>query len=144
MEMEMKYFGFAAAIVSLGIISTQASANLLDDGSFDLAATGTQTSNSNWVLSVNFPDNVNPSAQFEQSSFASNDLGSPETGVWFKSYEGTQGDGDAFAHRRRKPCRANPTRTATDHKQVIVEIGHVISLSAQSIGETGMCCARHK
>lgn len=93
----MKCLELSAIIVSVGIIGTQASANLLDDGSFDLATTGTQTSNSNWVLSVNFPDGINPSAQFQQSSFASNDSGAPETGVWFKSFEGTQGDGDAFA-----------------------------------------------
>ena len=79
-------------------LGSPADASLLQDGSFDLSDSGTLTSNSDWALNVNFPDGVNPAATFQQGSAFSNDPGDPRKGVWFRSYEGTQGDGDAFAH----------------------------------------------
>jgi len=92
----MKRLGWSVLFLLMAI-GTPSGANLLDDGSFDLAASGTQTSNSAWVLTVNFPDQTNPAAQFEEESFASNDPGAPEKGVWFRSFEGSQNTDDLFA-----------------------------------------------
>lgn len=81
---------FAAAALSL-LFSLPTHAQLLDDGGFELATDDTQTSNSAWVMTVNFPDSVSPAAQFEASAFASDP---PGTGVWFRSFEGQQAGGD--------------------------------------------------
>ena len=83
-----------AASVALLVACTSAQANLLDDGSFDLAAGGGQTSNSAWVLTVDFPDS-DDSAQF-QGGFANAENGSGGTGdggngIWFKSFLGNRG-----------------------------------------------------
>jgi hypothetical protein len=85
-------------LFAIGTASAQAGANLMYDGSFDLSDSGTLTSNSNWELAPNFPDGVNPSAEFREGADFSNDPGDPHMGVWFRSFEGTQGDGDEFAH----------------------------------------------
>ena len=86
------------ALISVTMFSVTARATLLDDGSFDLATSLSQTSNSAWVLNVNFPDQNNASAQFRASGFASNDAGAPEVGVWFRSFEGNpNGGGELLA-----------------------------------------------
>jgi hypothetical protein len=85
-----KYF----AVLTLAVCAASAQASLLDDGSFDLATTGTQTSNSAWVLTANFPDPVTPtdaSVQFQDAPWASNDPGPPEHGVWLRSFTGKPG-----------------------------------------------------
>ena len=73
--------------------------NLLDDGDLDLATSGTQTSNSDWVLTVNFPDTVNPAARFQTGFGNANNTGAggtqapgTGTGVWFRAFEGDQGN----------------------------------------------------
>ncbi len=68
----------------------------LVDGDLDLADSGGQTSNSPWVLTVNFPDTVQDAAQF-QTGFANaqnNSTQSPGTGtgIWLKAFEGQQED----------------------------------------------------
>ena len=94
-----------AALVAVATFAASAQAQeLLDDGNFSLAASGAQTSNSAWVLTVNFPDTVDDAAQF-QTGFANaqnTGVGGSEApgtgaGVWFKSFEGNQAPGDALA-----------------------------------------------
>ncbi len=89
--------------IALAIILTPAvaSANLLDDGSFDDATSGSQTSGSDWTLTVNFPDGLNPAARF-QTGFGNaenNSTQSPGTGngVWFRPFEGAQAANDPLA-----------------------------------------------
>lgn len=92
------------ALLSTLVLTTGAKANLLDDGNFSLASSGAQTSNSDWVLSVNFPDGNDDAAQF-QTGFANaqnTGVGGSEApgtgaGIWFKSFEGLQAPGDALA-----------------------------------------------
>ncbi|MCA9243974.1 MAG: PEP-CTERM sorting domain-containing protein [Phycisphaerales bacterium] len=75
-----------------------AQANLLDDGSFTAATSGSQVSNSAWTLTVDFPDPGAPSdgsAQF-QGGFAnaengSGGVGDGGTGIWLKSFLGNRG-----------------------------------------------------
>ncbi len=84
--------------VTAATLAVPASANLLDDGAFSNADSGAQTSNSAWVLTVNFPDTVDDAAQF-QTGFANaqnTGVGGTEApgtgaGVWFKPFEGQQG-----------------------------------------------------
>lgn len=75
-------------------------ASILDDGSFSLANSGTQTSNSAWVLAVDFPDGASGAAQFQTGFANAQNTGAggseaPGTGagVWFRSFEGNQGGG---------------------------------------------------
>lgn len=79
------------ALFSTVVIAASAQANLLDDGSFDLATGDSQTSNSAWVLNSNNPDPGTPTdeaAQFQAAAWASNDAGAPEVGVWFRAFTG--------------------------------------------------------
>lgn len=62
-------------------LATVASANLLDDPSFELATDNSNTSNSQWELI-----NPNDSASFSESVWAASD---GTKGVWFKSFVGT-------------------------------------------------------
>lgn len=84
-----------AAFSSVVLLAATAQAqNLLDDGSFTAADSGGQTSNSDWVLTVNFPDG-DDAAQF-QGGFANAENGSGNpgdggTGIWFKSFLGNRG-----------------------------------------------------
>ena len=92
----MKRICVLLAVLSLAMFETSAQANLLDDGSFTLATSGSATSNSDWVLTRNFPDPDNPldgAAQFN-SGFANSENPAAGTGVWFKSFLGERG-GDA-------------------------------------------------
>lgn len=85
---------FAGLILAL--IGTMAQANLLDDPGFETATGGGQTSNSDWTLTVNFPDGSDGAAQFQEAPWAS--YPPSDTGVWFKPYEGNQsGGGDPLA-----------------------------------------------
>lgn len=82
---------FSAAVL---LAATAQAQNLLDDGSFTAADSGGQTSNSDWLLTVNFPDS-DDAAQF-QGGFANaeNGSGGPGdggTGIWFKSFLGNRG-----------------------------------------------------
>jgi len=82
------------ALFSVVAFAATAQANLLDDGSFDLATGDSQTSGSAWTLSANNPDTNNPgdfSAQFQAAGWASNDAGAPEKGVWFKAFTSKTG-----------------------------------------------------
>lgn len=100
----MNLFTKLTAAFAVASMATLAQANLLDDGNLSLADSGAQTSNSDWVLTVNFPDTVDDAAQF-QTGFANaqnTGVGGTEapgtgTGVWFKSFEGLQAPGDALA-----------------------------------------------
>ena len=82
-----------------------AQASILSDGNFDLAMSGSHTSNSAWQLISNFPDGADRAAQF-QTGFANaqnTGVGGTQppgtgTGVWFRSFEGNQGgSGEALA-----------------------------------------------
>jgi hypothetical protein len=84
-----------AAFAALALLAAQAQANLLDDPGFEAATGGTQTSNSAWTLTANFPDPVDPpvetegSAQFQFANWSSYPPGAPPgMGVWFKSFKG--------------------------------------------------------
>lgn len=59
--------------------------NLISDGSFELATSGTQTSNSNWSMTAQ-TDGVEPAAQFQNATWAA---GAGNTGVWFKGFRGS-------------------------------------------------------
>jgi hypothetical protein len=83
-----------AFVLSLGLVATATAQNLLDDPGFELATSGGQTSNSAWVLNVNFPDGVDPAAQFQTAPWSSNPTGTPGTGIWLRSFEGNQSHGD--------------------------------------------------
>jgi hypothetical protein len=61
------------------------SQNLINDGSFELSVSGTQTSNSNWVMTAE-SDGVEPAAQFQSAPWAAS---SGNKGVWFKGFRGT-------------------------------------------------------
>lgn len=69
-------------------LHSPSSGNLIDDGSFEQATTGTQTSNSNWVMTTE-NDGVEPSAQFQSADWAAS---SGNTGVWFKGFRGSAGN----------------------------------------------------
>jgi|GEM_PF-3193738 len=103
----MKRLVITCIAAAVGIVAAAgvARANLLDDGNFSAATSGTQTSNSAWVLTANAPDGTNESARF-QTGFANaqnTGVGGSEapgvgTGVWFRSFEGNQaGGGDPLA-----------------------------------------------
>jgi len=64
------------------------SQNLISDGSFELAASGTQTSNSNWVMMTQ-NDGIEPSAMFVTAPWAAS---SGNKGVWFKGFRGNAGN----------------------------------------------------
>lgn len=59
----------SVAVISCFVLTEICHADLLDDGNFSMATSGTQTSNSAWTLTVNLPDGTDPAAQF-QSGFA--------------------------------------------------------------------------
>ncbi len=59
--------------------------NLINDGSFELAVSGTQSSNSNWVM-IAQSDGVEPAAQFQTATWAAS---SGNKGVWFKGFRGS-------------------------------------------------------
>ena len=88
----------SAALAAALLPITAGAQNLLDDGNFSDASSGSTDSNSDWVLSINMPDGVDRSAQF-QTGFANaqnTGVGGPESpgtgaGVWFRSFEGNQG-----------------------------------------------------
>lgn len=75
-------------VLSLCLAATAEAQNLLQDPGFESATSGGQTSNSPWVLTVNFPDGVGAAAQFQTATWASNPGGSAGTGVWIRSFEG--------------------------------------------------------
>lgn len=88
------------AMAAAALLPVAANANLLDDGNFSAATTGSTTSNSDWSLTVNMPDGSDRAAQF-QTGFANaqnTGVGGSEApgtgaGVWFRSFEGNQGGG---------------------------------------------------
>ena len=80
--------------IVLGAFAPTARTALLSDPGFELALTGTQTSNSAWVLTVNFPDTVEGAAEFREGFAAQ----SGNMGVWFRSFEGMQAPGDPPAN----------------------------------------------
>ena len=92
---------FVTAIGCVALLSAVAHAQCgviggecLDDPSFELATSGGQTSNSDWVLTTNFPSGmapVDPGAQFQTGAFAASD---GATGVWFRGFEGIQNVGE--------------------------------------------------
>jgi len=84
-----------AAVAAVWLCAA-AQGQLLNDPGFQLATSDTQTSNSNWALTVNFPDGASPAASFKTASFA-RDPADPNdavgTGIWFRSFEGNQNAG---------------------------------------------------
>ncbi len=76
-----------SAMVDSFVLTTNASGNLLSDGSFELATNNTQTSNSAWVMTAQ-SDGVEPAGAFQTATWAA---ASGNTGVWFKGYRGTPG-----------------------------------------------------
>jgi glucose/arabinose dehydrogenase len=60
--------------------------SLMNDGSFELAVSGTQSSNSNWVMTAE-SDGVEPAAQFQTAPWAAS---SGNKGVWFKGFWGNE------------------------------------------------------
>jgi PEP-CTERM motif len=88
----MRNLHFCLVVALLTLLGAQAQANLLDDPSFEAAASGTQTSNSNWVLDttshVAAGGGFERSAQFQHASWASNPAAAVDTGVWFRSFVG--------------------------------------------------------
>jgi glucose/arabinose dehydrogenase len=60
------------------------SQNLINDGSFELATSGTQTSNSNWVMAAQSDGEA--AAQFQAATWAAS---SGTKGVWFKGFRGS-------------------------------------------------------
>ncbi len=87
-----------AAVAAALLPLTANATNLLIDGEFDLATTGTQTSGSPWVLTANSPDGSNKAAQFQTGFANANNTGvggtqapGTGTGIWFRSFEGNQG-----------------------------------------------------
>ncbi|MEQ8211602.1 MAG: PEP-CTERM sorting domain-containing protein [Lacipirellulaceae bacterium] len=95
----MKRFSLFAAIALVAVLASSAQANLLDDGSFDDAMSGSTTSNSDWVLTINMPDGVDRAAQFQTGFANANNTGvggtqapGTGTGIWFRSFEGDQGN----------------------------------------------------
>ncbi|MEM8679241.1 MAG: PEP-CTERM sorting domain-containing protein [Planctomycetota bacterium] len=87
-----------ASLIAVVFSSVSLHANLLDDGGFELATSGGQQSNSNWSLNVNFQDGMEDAAHFQDAPWASNPLGMPGVGVWFKGFEGNQSPGDDVAN----------------------------------------------
>ncbi|QDT69087.1 hypothetical protein MalM25_20140 [Planctomycetes bacterium MalM25] len=77
------------AMLAAALLPVAANANLLDDGGFEAATGNTQTSNSDWSLVVGMPNG--PAAQFQDAPWASNPLGSPGIGMWFRGFEGADG-----------------------------------------------------
>ncbi|MEM7147061.1 MAG: PEP-CTERM sorting domain-containing protein [Verrucomicrobiota bacterium] len=125
-----------ASFLALSMSASEA-ANLLVDGNFSLAASGAQTSNSPWVLTVNFPDGSDDSAQF-QTGFANSEntgVGGSEApgtgaGVWFKPFEGNQtGGGDPLAQ-------------ATLTQSIITTIGGIYELTFRAGRETHFQASR--
>jgi len=84
--------------------------NLLDDPSLELATDNTQTSNSDWTLTVNFPDGSDPAAQFSSTVWAASD---GSTGVWFKPFEGNQNPGDPPADAELSQTVAGVAQSGT-------------------------------
>jgi len=82
---------------ALALSTTATAGNLLEDPSLELATPGTQTSNSAWVLDVNFPDGINPAAQFQEATWASFPADEAGVGLWYRSFEGEQSPGDPAA-----------------------------------------------
>ena len=74
-----------SAMVDAFTLMSPASQNLMSDGSFELATSGTQTSNSSWVMTAQ-SDGVEPAAQFQTATWAAS---SGNKGVWFKGFRGS-------------------------------------------------------
>lgn len=94
----MRLASLTLAACAAALLPMSANANLLDDGGFSLATSGSTTSNSAWSLVVNMPDGSDRAAQFQTGFANANNTGvggseAPGTGagVWFRSFEGNQG-----------------------------------------------------
>ncbi len=92
----MRTLALAAALTIIVAGSVRAG-NLLEDPSLELATPGGQTSNSAWVLDVNFPDGSGGAAQFQDASWASFPSGEEGIGLWLRSFEGGQEPGEPLA-----------------------------------------------
>jgi len=79
----MNRFVFCSTLLSFVFLTSSAFANLLDDGSFELATHDSVVSNSDWVLNTT-PDG--DSARFFEAGFSSSD---GEIGLWFRSFTGS-------------------------------------------------------
>ncbi len=74
-----------SAMVDAFTLTSPTNQNLMNDGGFELAASGTQTSNSSWVMTAQ-SDGVEPVAQFQSATWAAS---AGNKGVWFKGFRGT-------------------------------------------------------
>jgi glucose/arabinose dehydrogenase len=79
--------GSLSAMVDAFTLLSPTSQSLLQDGGFELSASGTQTSGSNWVMTTQ-SDGVEPSAQFQAAPWAAS---AGSKGVWFKGFRGSAG-----------------------------------------------------
>lgn len=96
--MKTKLVWSLAAVAAAMLPLTASATNLLVDGEFDLATSGSQTSGSPWVMTVNSPDGTDSAAQYQTGFANANNTGvggtqapGTGTGVWFRSFEGNQG-----------------------------------------------------
>lgn len=82
------------ALIAAALTPWTANANLLDDGDFDLATSGSITSNSDWSLVSNVPNDVDFSAQFQVGGFARSDgAAGSGAGIWYRSFAGSPTQG---------------------------------------------------
>lgn len=81
----MKKLTCFATLLAAALWAGAAQANLLSDGSFESATGGGITSNSDWTLAANKPNNVDYSTQFQTAPWSSSD---GNTGIWYKSFTG--------------------------------------------------------
>ena len=96
----MRLTSIPLAAIAAALLPVSANAYLLDDGGLSLATSGSTTSNSDWVLTVNMPDGSDRAAQFQTGFANANNTGvggteAPGTGagLWFRTFEGNQGGG---------------------------------------------------
>lgn len=83
-----------AALLCTGLLAASPASALLQDPSLEAASGGTTTSNSAWQLLANAPDGTGPAAVFQEAPWAASD---GSIGVWFRSFEGGQMQGEPLA-----------------------------------------------
>ena len=109
----MKRLCICMSVLSVAAFAATARANLLDDGSFDLAANGGQTSNSAWTLTL---DSGGTGAVFSNSGWASRDFidnsdPEPDVGVGVCAVSGSGTYSSCFIPHLAKPLSLESDRT---------------------------------
>src|SRR5262245_20766693 len=77
-----------SAMVDAVTLTSPTNQSLMNDGGFELATSGTQSSNCNWVMTAQ-SDGVGPAAQFQSATWAAS---AGSKGVWFKGFRGSAGN----------------------------------------------------